>query len=360
MTTQTAMPAPPTAFTEPQAFDMPAAALRFDRAAFQFAKNDKPADPKPNASGRPEPVPFSMLARTGDPITHWYWGSIVHDMAGFTPRKDTVCIDYCHDPQSILGYADKQVATDEGLTLSGMLTPFSNDDRASEIIFKAANGVPYESSIEFDYSSVEFLQDKAAAQVNGKTFTGPGYIVRQWTIKGTAVCPYGADGKTSTTFAADDPLKTRSATLFSKEDTMTTKVTEGGTEPAPDAKPTPAPTTELTAADHKASLTAGLKKFTTKFGAENGVTWFTEGKTYEEALELHIAAQTETNKKLTADLEAANTKLANAPQGEAAPVSTSDAEKGAKSLATTAPNVSGIAKFAAGLKMPAGTASAKK
>lgn len=37
----------------------------------------------------------------------------------------------------------------------------------------------------------------------------------------------------------------------------------------------------------RAALTAELKRFTDRFGRENGAKWFSEGKSYVEALELH-------------------------------------------------------------------------
>lgn len=339
---------PPTAGVDPKTFCVPSIVSRFDRSTFQFAAETKPVETRDATSGRPAPVPFTMLARTGAAIDHWWWGAIIHDMSGFKARKDVVCIDYCHNAEEIIGYADKQDATNDGLLLTGALTPFTADDRASEVVYKASQKVPYEASIDFDYLSVEWVPEKASTQVNGSTFTGPGYVVREWTIASSAVCPYGADPNTSTTFAQEN--ETRSVTLFSKSGAplMTTNVTETGT--VPDAtKTTP---TELTADQVKANLTAGLKKFTTKFGAENGANWFTDGKSYEEALELHIDAQAETIKKLTADLEAANTKLANAPKGETTPVSTSDAEKPAKSLSKKPVEDSNIAKFAAVNKLP--------
>lgn len=78
-------------------------------------------------------------------------------------------------------------------------------------------------------------------------------------------------------------------------------------------------------------FTAELSKFTTKFGAENGVKWFNEGKTYEQGLELHGEA-------LAVQLKAANDKAAELQSkfdslelGEKKPVETgsvADANKG--------------------------------
>lgn len=99
-----------------------------------------------------------------------------------------------------------------------------------------------------------------------------------------------------------------------------TNATEGQ---KPEAEGDKQPTREQFAAE--------LNKFTTKFGAENGVKWFHEQKTYEEALELHCEA-------LSAQVKAANDKAAELQSkfdslelGEKKPVETgsvADANKG--------------------------------
>lgn len=69
--------------------------------------------------------------------------------------------------------------------------------------------------------------------------------------------------------------------------------------------------------------TAELRKFTEKFGAENGTRWFTEGKSFEESLSAHCEALSE---RLTAEIEAheaVEAKLSSLQLGEADPVETS-------------------------------------
>lgn len=346
-----APPAPkPAAGTSTEFDAVPVAACRLSRVALQFADSEPPDD-----SGRPAAVPFNILARTGAAIFHWYWGKIVHDMAGFTASKPKISIDYVHDDDEILGFADKQTAADEGLRLAGKLTPFKPDDRASEIIFKAAAGVPYEASISFDYSSLEYLTEGAAATVNGQTVTGPAYIVRQWTIDGTAICPHGADPATETSFKRGErPEIARTVTLFSKPGVSAMHIDN---TPAPNTPPADATnlstSTPTDPATSEAAVVARLNKFTTKFGSENGVKWFTAGKTYEEALELHADALASDLAKSREETAAANTKLANAPRGEGTALSQSDAEKGTnknpQQLSGANPR---LANFAAKCKIP--------
>jgi len=69
-------------------------------------------------------------------------------------------------------------------------------------------------------------------------------------------------------------------------------------------------------------FTAELSKFTTKFGAENGVKWFNEGKTYEEGLELHIEALSAREKAANDKAAALQGKLDSLELGEREPVAT--------------------------------------
>jgi hypothetical protein len=84
---------------------VPAEALRFDAGPFQFAA--KPGEVDGNRR-------ITMLARTAEPIEHWYWGKIVHDMAGMKLAAPTLPCDYCHDPAEILGFLDNSTPAMKG------------------------------------------------------------------------------------------------------------------------------------------------------------------------------------------------------------------------------------------------------
>lgn len=148
-------------------------------------------------------APVKMLARTSQPITHWYWGKLVHDMSGMKLVKDRIAIDYCHSSSEVLGYVNKHEVQDDGLHLSGAIIPFKEKDRASEVIHKAKLGVPYEASIDFNGEGivVEEVPVGYSAEVNGYQFEGPGTIIREWPLRGVAICPRGVDMNTSTQFS---------------------------------------------------------------------------------------------------------------------------------------------------------------
>ncbi len=143
-------------------------------------------------------APIKLKARSGDAITHWYWGKVIHDLAGMRTHKPRLTIDYAHNDNEVLGYLNHFDVSSGDLVASGALTPWREDDRASEVIFKMRQGVPYEASIFFGGEGIklEEIGEGMTAQVNGRQFDGPGVIVREWPLRGVAICPYGADQNT--------------------------------------------------------------------------------------------------------------------------------------------------------------------
>ncbi len=126
-------------------------------------------------------TPVKLLARSAQPVPHWYWGRAVHDMAGMAMHKSRLAIDYAHDSADIIGYVSHAETTPAGLELSGALVPYKDNDRANEVAFKMAAGVPYEASINFGGGDIE-IEDVAkghSVAVNGYQFTGPGTVFRK-------------------------------------------------------------------------------------------------------------------------------------------------------------------------------------
>jgi len=163
-------------------------------------------------------APVRLVARSGKPIEHWFWGRIVHDLAGMHLHKSRVPIDYVHDSKEIVGYLNKFDATSGDLVTSGALVPFKDSDRATEIVHKMKAGVPYEASINFggDGIKIEDVLDGMVAQVNGYQFAGPGVIVREWPLRGVAICPYGADANTESSALAGANAKTYTASVIAE------------------------------------------------------------------------------------------------------------------------------------------------
>ena len=285
-------------------------------------------------------APVRLVARSGQPIEHWFWGRVVHDMAGMHLHKPRLTIDYVHDSKEVIGYLNK-FETDTGdLVTSGALVPFKESDRATEIIHKMAAGVPYEASINFggDGIKVQEIFEGEIAQVNGFEFDGPGVIVREWPLRGVAICPYGADMNTeSAAFAASD--KVFRATVFTEPEAPTEEDSamsqsvdvEAKVEPVaeemeqeenqevalesvedkpveeleqPEAAPesvetelTEEPSEELEA-ERETLTREEFAQIADEFGNDVAVSVMRDGGDYEDALRLHADAMKAENERL--------------------------------------------------------------
>lgn len=209
--------------------NIPAKACTLSGGRFEFGDNGD------NAKTRP----VRLVARSHEFVDHWFWGKCVHDFSGMILSKDRIPIDYCHDDKDIIGYANKREVTDAGLILSGALVPWKDSDRATEVAFKAENGVPYEASIAFggDGMKFEFVEEGQIATANGRDYEGPCIVFRQWPLRGVAICPHGADKHTAALFAAAETFTGEAIAATQETETMTTETQPEKVETVEATKP---------------------------------------------------------------------------------------------------------------------------
>jgi hypothetical protein len=294
---------------------VPASALQFSVGAFELASNGESA----------KSAPFRMVARSGKPIEHWFWGNVVHDLDGMRLHKNRLPIDYAHDAKEVIGYANHFESESGDLVVSGALVPFKDSDRATEIIHKQREGVPYEASINFggDGIKLEEVRDGQSVQVNGYQFSGPGVVIREWPLRGIAICPYGADANTSTEFAAQTqflveiteaemPEEQEQLTAAHLENNQEAQQQEAEAQAVDAAQPADLDTVAEVVADEAATVEAAAteltgrsegQRFLEAFGDQGGV-WFAQGKTFSEATDLYVAALKSENESLKQRLSA--------------------------------------------------------
>lgn len=294
---------------------VPASALQFSVGAFELASNGESA----------KSAPFRMVARSGKPIEHWFWGNVVHDLDGMRLHKNRLPIDYAHDAKEVIGYANHFESESGDLVVSGALVPFKDSDRATEIIHKQREGVPYEASINFggDGIRLEEVRDGQSVQVNGYQFSGPGVVIREWPLRGIAICPYGADANTSTEFAAQNqflveiteaemPEEQEQLTAAHLENNQDAQQQEAEAQAVDAAQPADLDTVAEVVADEAATVEAAAteltgrsegQRFLEAFGDQGGV-WFAQGKTFSEATDLYVAALKSENESLKQRLSA--------------------------------------------------------
>jgi hypothetical protein len=341
-------------------------------------------------------MPFSMLARSSEPVMHWYWGALYHDFDGMQ-RRDSIAVDYCHDDAQIIGVGNQFTVKNDGLHIAGELISTHEGDRAYDVAKKSAAGVPYEASIDFrgDNILAEEVPEGRVSAVNGRQVEGPALIFRQWSLRGVAVCPHGMDQRTSTQFSQGDedpvtvrvfsqPGATMAKTPTTKPSTDTTPAGqqsqtsgdtatgETGTSPAagdagesgggsPSGQQSegndPPPGTAAGNGDEKAQWRAELKRFTDRFGTENGTKWYTENKTYTEGLELHCDEQSRQLAAKDQQIGQLSEKLKSLHHGEETPATLTEdpGESNPDGQGTTENRYSHMGRlgtFASSLKLP--------
>ncbi len=339
-------------------------------SALRFAADLEMGD---NGDGA-KTVPVKLTARSTQPVDHWYFGRIVHDMAGMSVSKPRLPIDYCHRDDEVMGFANK-FDTDGGLVASGALTPFEEKDRASEVIFKSGQGVPYEASIFFDPDEMvlEYVPDGMTVPVNGFSFAGPGVVARQWTLRGLAVCPYGQDKNTAVEFSAGsgpevavrytetEALKTEQPPAAEAAPAAVDPAKADDTHPAVEAQPAveaaateevPAPAAAPVEVVKLSANDLDGQAFLSAFGDQGGV-WFAQGKQFAECQTLFANGVKAERDRLAQENQQLRTQL-SATRGEREPVSFGGDAEGVTS--TNEPTVKqrqslgpSLAKFAANI-----------
>ncbi len=269
-----------------------------------------------------------IVARTGGEAFHWYWGRCVHDLAGMNLPKPRVPLDYCHNPCDVVGFAEGFDAAGGQLECDASLVTHRPEDRAAKLMADSDAGVPYEASILQSAAGlvVEWVDAGATVEVNGQSFSGPGVVFRQWTLRGLATCPQGSDAATSSEFSAGPLAGEVTISNFPGGFSMSTA-------PAPSPAPAPAPAAPAnppadtglaanppanppTVAPVVAPVAHTGQQFMDAFG-EKGAVWFAQGKTFSEAQTLFHAEVAAKNKELTEQVQAlteANQKLRGASE----------------------------------------------
>lgn len=271
-----------------------------------------------------------IVARTGGEAFHWYWGRCVHDLSGMNLPKKRVPLDYCHNPCDVVGFAEGFDAAAGELVCDASLVTHRPEDRAAKLMADSDAGVPYEASILQSAAGlvIEWVDAGATVDVNGQSFSGPGVVFRQWTLRGLATCPQGSDAATSSEFSAGPLAGEVTIPNFPGGFSMSTA-------PAPSPAPAPAPAAPVAppaanalsaqppanppVAPVVAPLAHTGQQFMDAFG-EKGAVWFAQGKTFPEAQNLFNAEVVAKNKELTEQVQAlteANQKL----RGASSPVS---------------------------------------
>lgn len=159
--------------------------------------------------GKPKIGKFNLVAYTGQPMRpgNWYASApIVLDIAGGSIPRQSIPADHEHGP--LVGHTTKIETSPQRIYMAGVFSAHSETEQsesaqaAREITRLAANGFPWQASMEFSVNKPDFIEAGQKITVNGRSLSGPVYVARSWTLRRISIVANGADGDTSANIAA--------------------------------------------------------------------------------------------------------------------------------------------------------------
>ena len=166
------------------------------------------------AAGDGQPRRWTARAYNGGPMrvdSPKLDAPLIVNLKGVTFANSLVA-NLFHDEERIVGHVTEKQLANGVLDLAGVVSGGGKD--ADHFVKAAAEGFPWQASIEADNLRIEKLAAGKSTEVNGRTVSGPAYIANRANVYGVAFLGRGADQDTSVTLAAG------AAKLFQGEDEM--------------------------------------------------------------------------------------------------------------------------------------------
>lgn len=145
---------------------------------------------------------FHMIAYSGAPVETML-GPMIVDLAGGAIPDGSMPILRNHDEDRIVGHSESINKTSTEIIADGRLSNSTPD--GIQVANTAAEGFPWQASIRFSVRKVEEIRRGSSMQVNGRSFSGPGFIVKKWELKEASFVPLGRDSNTSATVFGSVP-----------------------------------------------------------------------------------------------------------------------------------------------------------
>ena len=190
-----------------------------------------------SADDSPKKIPtFEMVAYTGQEVVKYGIRFIV-DVAGIKFNRSEIPIRKEHSALMGVGHADKIWVDDNKLMASGVISRDTEDAR--EVVASAKKSFPWQASIGIQHTRVEEIRAGAVVTVNGNTFAGPGYVIRESKLGEISFVDAGADDATSASIAAslDSTQSGNLENIMENENDTGATTVPAATPAAPAAQP---------------------------------------------------------------------------------------------------------------------------
>lgn len=162
-----------------------------------------------------KPGSFSMLAYSGVPFKHPYWGNFAVDLSTIKLKGQKIPILREHEVGRIVGFTDSIKISDMGIEIEGSFSKSTMDGK--EVLALSEEGFPWEASIAVPPGSIESIQAGSDLTVNGHKIQGPGTIFRNATLKEASFVTNGADPRARARALSADAAEEEIIFAFSEQ-----------------------------------------------------------------------------------------------------------------------------------------------
>lgn len=233
--------------------EAPEGALTIPRTACLLQEQDAPIVLAEITEAGTKSNKFEMVALTGKPLRHWWYGTLAIELSGIKFKKRMPVLKD-HDVDQRIGYTTAlRVDESRGLIAEGHLLQTS--EAAKEVLADSREGFPWQASTYLEPRKIVRLGDGEEAECNGRKVKGPGVIFRECTLREVTFTALGVDDDTSATSLSAKVAGDVVAVLSLNQQTMT-KTTEGAAPVAAAAPVAPAVSTPVDTAKLAADATA--------------------------------------------------------------------------------------------------------
>ena len=140
---------------------------------------------------------FDMIANSGVPFRHPFWGNFAVDLSGMRVPTKSLPVLMDHDVSSRVGFTERFRVNGDGLNVTGVLLSDSASDQARLIRQQSKEGFPWQASISVPPTEILRVEGGETATVNGHELKGPGHIFRSSDLREVSFVTLGADANTS-------------------------------------------------------------------------------------------------------------------------------------------------------------------
>jgi phage major head subunit gpT-like protein len=159
---------------------------------------------KTSEDGHPQVPTFAATAYSGGVVPAYTVqppldAPLILDLSGMSKARNVV-VNLDHNQKQRVGHATDVVNDTKTLSVTGNLSAATiyRDD----VAMSAANGFPWEVSLEAELRNIRKLAEGKSEIINGQSVTGPLYIARKSQLTGLAFVSQGADEGNSVSIAA--------------------------------------------------------------------------------------------------------------------------------------------------------------